>query len=123
MSLELTGKILTLLPPQSGNSQRGSWQKQDFIIETEDQYPKKICISVWGDKVNELQKFKQGENIKASINIESREFNGKWYTDVKAWRLEGQQSQDNNSMPSGVPLPGENDMPDFSEDPGDNLPF
>ncbi len=50
--MKLTAKISQLLPLQTGSGKNGEWKKQDFIVETGDAYPKKICISVWGDKIN-----------------------------------------------------------------------
>ena len=83
--MEINGKIIKLLPEQSGESANGAWRKQQYILETNDQYPKKICFMVWSDKIDELA-IKQGENLVVSIDIESREYNGRWYTDVKAWK-------------------------------------
>jgi hypothetical protein len=85
--MQLTAKILTLLPLQTGNGKNGDWKKQDFILETGDTYPKKICISVWGDKINS-QVLVVGNELKIDFDVESREYNGRWYTDVKAWRIE-----------------------------------
>ena len=88
MSLEISGKLVAKLQQQSGQGKNGTWIKQDFIIETQEQFPKKLCISLWGDKAKDLDNIAIGETLKAGINVESREFNGKWYTDVKAWRIE-----------------------------------
>ena len=84
--MEISGKIIELLPEKSGQSANGEWRKQEFILETEAQYPKKICFMVWGDKIDDF-KIQQGENLSVSIDIESREYNGRWYTDVKAWKV------------------------------------
>ena len=84
--MEINGKIVELLPEQSGQSANGTWRKQQYILETDDQYPKKICFMVWSDKIDELA-IKQEENLVVSVDIESREFNGRWYTDVKAWQV------------------------------------
>ena len=84
--MEITGKIINLLPLQTGTSKNGQWKKQDIIVETDGQYPKKVCISIWGDKINETH-LVIGNNIDIAFELESREFNGKWYTDVKAWKL------------------------------------
>jgi len=85
--MQLTAKLTQLLPVQTGSGKNGEWKKQDIIVETEGQFPKKICISIWGDKINESQ-LKIGNNLKIDFDIESREYNGKWYTDVKAWKIE-----------------------------------
>ena len=84
--MEISGKIIELLPEKSGESANGGWRKQEFILETEAQYPKKICFMVWGDKIDEF-KIQQGENLEVSIDLESREYNGRWYTDIKAWKV------------------------------------
>jgi hypothetical protein len=85
--MNIIGKVTDLLPLQTGISKNGQWRKQDIIIETSGQYPKKICISIWGDKINEKQ-LVIGNNLDISLELESREFNGKWYTDVKAWKID-----------------------------------
>jgi len=97
--LKVSGKILNILPMQSGTSHQGNgWKKQDVIIETDGDYPKKICVSFWNDKISDS--FSVGQPLTAHINIESREYNGKWYTDVKAWKYDGmvQQEQSDNSQ-------------------------
>ncbi len=121
--MEITGKIVQILEPLSGTSARGEWKRQDFIIETQDQYPKKVCLANWNNKVD-LEQMGVGSQVTASINIESREYNGRWYTDVKVWKMEfagqnqGQPLQNNaeNSMPPPPVAPsieesGDDDMP------------
>ncbi len=85
--MQLTGKLSQLLPPQTGQGKNGPWKKQDFIIETEGTYPKKVCVSVWGDKADD-KALQVGNSLKLEVDVESREYNGKWYTDVKAWKVE-----------------------------------
>jgi hypothetical protein len=85
--MQLTAKLIQVLPLQTGAGKNGQWKKQDIIVETEGQYPKKVCVSIWGDKINESQ-LKVGNLLNISFDVESREYNGRWYTDVKAWRVE-----------------------------------
>jgi hypothetical protein len=85
--MQLTAKLIQLLPLQTGTGKNGEWKKQDIIVETDGQYTKKICVSIWGDKINESH-LKIGNNLKIDFDMESREFNGKWYTDVKAWKID-----------------------------------
>ncbi len=117
--MEIKGKIVQKLNVESGLSKAGKeWRKQSIVIETEGEYPKKICFTLWGEKIDEL-KAKEGEMIAAKIDIESREYNGKWYTDVKAWQV---QLADGNSMKDEY-----NQEPDVSSfgdvDGSDDLPF
>ena len=76
--METTGTITNILPLQSGTGKSGNeWKRQDIIIQTEDNYPKTICVSLWGDMVS--KGLKQGDKAQFHFNLESREFNGKWY--------------------------------------------
>lgn len=91
--LNISGIVLNILPLQSGTSKAGNqWQKQDFILETGGQYPRKVCICLFGDNVAKFP-LQVGQSVTASVDIESREFNGRWYTDVRAWNVvyNGQQ--------------------------------
>jgi len=85
--MQLTAKLVQLLPLQTGAGKNGPWKKQDIIVETEGQYPKKVCVSIWGDKINESL-LQVGSQLSISFDVESREYNGRWYTDVKAWKIE-----------------------------------
>ena len=125
MALEITGKLLQKLHVQSGQSAKGAWSKQEFILETQENFPKKVCMSVWGtDKVAELGSFSDGETITVSFNLESRSYNERWYTDVRAWRIE------RVSAPPGVPpaqepppYTGAGYLGSASDSEVDDLPF
>ena len=91
--LNISGIVLNILPLQTGTSKAGNpWQKQDFILETQGQYPRKVCICLFGDNVTKFP-LAVGQSVTASVDIESREFNARWYTDVRAWNVvyNGQQ--------------------------------
>jgi len=125
MNLQVQGKLIQKLPTESGEGRNGRWEKKQFVIETDDQYPKKICMVLWGDKVSMLEKVTEGDILTVSINIESREFNSKWYTDVKAWRIE--KGSDEGSSPSAQSSPSAAAMPTEPPAdlglPDDDLPF
>lgn len=119
--MEITGKIIEILPAQTGQSARGEWKKQDFILETQEQYPKKVCIENWNDKVD-FNTFGQGAMVSVSINIESREYNGRWYTGVKAWKVAAAGAGGADAPGDFPPPPG--DIPPPSEEASaDDLPF
>ncbi len=107
--MELEGKIIQINPLQSGEGKNGSWKKQDYILETKSQYPKKVCITVWGDKIDQFA-LRENEDVKISIELESREYNTRWYTDVRAWKVEKNDTQQFNSNEPGI-LPPSNDPP------------
>ena len=87
MDLQIKGSIKNILEEQSGTGKNGKWRKRDFILETEGKYPKKVCITQWGDNIDKAN-VQKGEQVVAHIDIQSREYKGKWYTDVKAWKVE-----------------------------------
>jgi single-stranded DNA-binding protein len=125
-NIVLEGKLIKLLDLQQGVSTRGAWKKQEFILETEEQYPKKVCIACWGERVEDITKYSPGSKLKVSVNIESREWNNKWFTDIKAWRIE--TMQDGVASPAQAqesPTPDGGDITgiSFSDDEGDDLPF
>ncbi len=141
MAMELEGRIARKLNVQSGTSARGSWAKQEFIFEyQEGNFPSQVCMNVWGDeKVKDLEKYQVGDRVKVSFNLSSREYNGRWYTDVRAWRIEpaGAPSYEAAPAPYGAasyapaapaapapfqsaPLPSADDM---SSPIDDDLPF
>jgi len=88
MGLEITGKLFKVMPELTGEGKNGTWRKQDFVIETSDQYPKKIAFELWGDKLRMLDGCQEGEMLKVSFDLESREYQTKWFTGAKAWRVE-----------------------------------
>ncbi|MBN8702662.1 MAG: DUF3127 domain-containing protein [Bacteroidetes bacterium] len=117
--MELTAKLSQVLPLQTGTGKNGQWKKQDIIVETEGQYPKKVCISIWGDKINESQ-LQVGNKLNISFDVESREYNGKWYTDVKAWKIESAGGSNNTAGKNAPSF--EQELPPLPETE-DDLPF
>ena len=110
MALELTGKLIKVLAPQTGTGKNGNWVKQDFIIETIEQYPKKVAMSAWGDKAEDIKKYGLGDVLRVSINLESREYNERWYTEARAWRIEDEIAANKNrpEQASGQQAQGDN---------------
>jgi hypothetical protein len=125
MALEISGKVIQILSEQSGTGKNGQWSRQDFIIETEEQYPRKVCFSAWGEKVSLIKALKAGTSVKVSFNVESREFNGKWYTDLRLWKIELQDQTNSSSVtPSYTDTGLEPLSADDSEGTAENdLPF
>jgi hypothetical protein len=99
--MQLKAKLIQVLPLQTGASNNGTWKKQDIIVETYGQYPKKVLLSIWGDKVNP-EVLIIDKKMLIDIDIESREYNGKWYTDVKAWNIQLDESSVNSDQKSNL---------------------
>ena len=132
--MEIQGKVVRLGALTEGTSARGAWRKQELIIETIEQYPKQVCLVCWGDRVAEAQNFTPGQTIKAQISIESREFNGKWYTDVRPFRFDLDTPQQAQPMQQPMMQPQQFAAPSYEQntipvtdyfqtDNGDDLPF
>ncbi len=87
--MEITGKIIAVLPASSGTSARtgNPWMSQDYVIETHDQYPRKCCFRVFGqDKIQNFN-IQVGEEMTVSFDIDCHEYNGRWFNDIRAWQV------------------------------------
>jgi hypothetical protein len=91
--MEISGKIIAVLPMATGEGKNGQWRSQDYVLETGDQYPKKVCFNFFGDKIEQFP-LAIDDVVKVSFDIESREYNGRWYTTVRAWKAEKNASAD-----------------------------
>jgi len=118
--MELAGKIVQVLDIVTGEGKNGQWKKQDFILELPGQYQRKVCITLFGDKIEQFN-VQAGQEAKVEIDIESREYNGRWFTNVKAWKVETNSAEGSDSIPDY----------DFAQEspesqglePSDDLPF
>lgn len=88
--MQIEGKIIKVLPIQSGTSKNGNaWQKQEFLLETNEQYAKQIIFSLFGDKLTDnASKVVENNLVQVSFDIESREFNGRWFTNCNAFKVD-----------------------------------
>lgn len=124
--MEVIGKIIQVLPPQSGTSQAGNqWKKQEYVLETEDAYPRKIHFDFFGDRVDQFP-LTLNDRIRLNFDIESREYNGRWYTNIRGWKAE---KIDATQQPAAAPQPAAQPtapaaVPDFTQSSdSDDLPF
>ena len=109
--MEISGKIIAVLPIATGQGKNGTWRSQDYVLETADQYPKKVCFNLFGDKIDQYQ-IGIDETVNISFDVESRDYNGRWYTTVRAWKVDkvGEQvaaiinTQQNDEIGSGLPF-------------------
>jgi hypothetical protein len=129
--MELSAKLYKILPPESIETKTGNpLKKQLFVVETQDQYPKKICFEVINDRIN-FGNLAEGMMVKVFFDPESREWQGKWFTSLRAWRLEvsGTSRPDAGSYVPGeaqaaaIPSPSAGESFDSSVTESDDLPF
>ena len=126
--MEITGRIILALPEQSGVSKAGnSWKKKEYVLETLDTYPRKVHFDFFGEKADQFP-LSVGQTVKLSFDIESREYNGRWFTSIRGWKAEPADQQMpqqavnttvSNNMVGTVPPP-----PDITNTgASDDLPF
>ncbi len=122
--MEIKGKIIHVLPLQEGVSKAGNpWKKQEYVLETLEQYPRKVCFDLFGDKADQYRA-EIGDEVVLSFDIESREYNGRWFTSIRGWKLE-KTSDAPVSPVTAAPMNTVNDLPPFpmATDTNDDLPF
>lgn len=114
------------MPVTRGTSARGEWQRQDVVFDYADgSFSRKICVTFF-NRPDDVARLREGAAYHVSVNIESREYNGRWYTDIRAWRLQNKQTE----APAPAPVP---EMPPIGAEPSyaapaasaevDDLPF
>lgn len=124
-AIYIEGKIIAILPETKGVNAKGEWISQDFVLKTEENYPKNICFSVFGASKIKEANIRIGDVVSVGVNLESREFNGRWYTSIKAWSVKKKseaRQQQSTPTPPPSPKPKQN-YASTSQDDTDALPF
>lgn len=102
--MDITGKIIAVLEPRSGVAKASGnpWKIQEYVLETiGEQYPKKMMFSIFGEDKIQQAAINIGDEVVVSFDINAREFNGRWYNDIRAWRV----SHDVNGAATAAPQP------------------
>ena len=104
--MEVVGKIIQVLPAQEGVGRNGNpWKVQPYVLETLDQYPRKVHFEVFGEERIKQNPCEIDQLVTVSFDIESREFNGRWYTSIRAWRIQqGDTTQVAAAAPAAAPV-------------------
>ncbi len=122
--MEFEGKVIQILPATSGTSARGPWQRQNVLFEMTQEFSRKLCVTFL-NKPDDVAKLRVGGLYQVSVNVESREYNGRWYTDVREWRIQSKEQQPAAAapMPDLPPLGAEEPAAAASPAEVDDLPF
>ncbi len=121
MALSVKGRVNQILKPETGVSKAGKeWSKQEFVIETEEQFPRKVCFTLFGDKTSLMNGISAGEEVEVAFNLESREYNGKWFHNINAWKIDKVSA---NQSPDGPPEYNMTDIPPEPDEDAGDLPF
>ena len=97
--MEFEGVVYKIMPPVKGTSARGEWQRQEVIFDLPSEFSRKVCV-IFFNKESEVARLREGATYTVSFNLESREYNGRWYTDVRAWRVQSKDEQQAAAAPS-----------------------
>lgn len=111
--MEIKGTIISDLGQVSGQGKNGEWLKREYVIETQGNYPKKVCFEMWNDSIQDLP---IGSIVTAHIDVESREYNERWYTNIKAWKVDVNGSQSTQPQQEAPSI-------DIEPEEDDDLPF
>ena len=128
--MEIIGKLMQILPKQSGESARGTWVRGGFVIETQEQYPKMVAFTMFGeDKAAMIESIPVGTQINVHFSPESREFQGRWYTDLRCFRVDtfvpaqpAPGFQQPVAQPTAAPQQPAQSAPDFATAPQQQAP-
>ena len=104
--MEIKGRILAVLEEKSGTSQRtgNNWRCGQYVLETIEQYPKKILFEVFGEEKIHSMNIHIGEELTVFFDVDAREYNGKWYNQIRAWKVERQIEKVYQNAQSPVPM-------------------
>ena len=91
--MEITGKLTVVLDAEQGESAKGGWIKRSIVLQQSGEYGKPVCIMFWGDKCDQIDTMKLGDTLTVAVNVESREYNGRYFTDIKAWKVTSSESE------------------------------
>ena len=87
--MEITGKLITILQETRGESQRGPWVRGGFVIETDGDYPRKVAFTTFGeDRLAMVKSLALNSPVVVNFNPESREYEGRWFTDLRCTRVQ-----------------------------------
>lgn len=130
--MEIQGKVIAVLPERSGVSARGEWKSQTYVIETQEQYPKKMAFDVFGaDRIANFG-IQLGEVINVSFDIDAHEYQGRYFNQIRAWNVTkvSQQAMTSSANAAGVANPtNQQNLFPPAQQPGapagqaDDLPF
>ena len=133
--MELQGRVIAVMEPREGTSARGPWKSQQYVIETHDQYARKMVFDIFGAERIDQFAIKAGEEILVSFDVDAHEYNGRWFNNIRAWyiqRVDAAAAQAGNMPPAAAPIAPQSQPaagsqapfpPAASDSAADDLPF
>ena len=121
--MEISGKIIAILQPKGGVSKAGNeWKMQEYVIETHEQYPKKMCFEVFGAEKIEQFKIQIGEELTVSFDVDARQWQVRWFNSIRAWNVNRSMEPQLTTQPTTVANSNNDDL-QFGDFLADDPPF
>ena len=122
--MEVRGKVIVVQPPQTGEGRNGVWKKQEYVVEYDQnsQYPRRMMFNLWGEKIDQFN-IQEGQMIRVEFDIDCREYSGRWYNDIRAWKVEIDNESPVDSGSGGFVSATPTTQPLQPDDENSDLPF
>ena len=121
--MEISGKIIAILQPKGGVSKAGNeWKMQEYVIETHEQYPKKMCFEVFGAEKIEQFKIQIGEELTVSFDVDARQWQDRWFNSIRAWNVNRSMEPQLTTQPTSLANSNNDDL-QFGDFLADDPPF
>lgn len=118
--MNFTGKVIAILEPKSGTSKStgNAWMNQEFVVESNEMYPKKMCFSVFGeDKIKQFN-IQMGAELDVHFDIDANEWQGRWFNSIRAWKVDHL-----GGAPTTAPTAPKKSIPAYTPEEKEDLPF
>ena len=121
--MEISGKIIAILQPKGGVSKAGNeWKMQEYVIETHEQYPKKMCFEVFGAAKIDQSKIQIGEQLTVSFDVDARQWQDRWFNSIRAWNVNRSMEPQLTTQPTSLANSNNDDL-QFGDFLADDPPF
>ena len=121
--MEISGKIIAILQPKGGVSKAGNeWKMQEYVIETHEQYPKKMCFEVFGAEKIEQFKIQIGKELTVSFDVDARQWQDRWFNSIRAWNVNRSMEPQLTTQPTSLANSNNDDL-QFGDFLADDPPF
>lgn len=112
MQNSIKGTLLKVLEVETGETKTGkAWSKRGFVVKTEDKFPKEVCFTLFGEKTTLIDSHQSGNMVEVHFNISSREYNGKYYHNIDAWKIDASEGNAESLPDNGYQTAKKDDLP------------
>jgi len=121
--MKIEGIVKTVLPVRAGTTQKGEWASMDFVLETQERYPQVVVINIFGKDKIDAYALKSGDMVSVDFEFRAREYNGRWYNEIRAWAVNHLGQETAQPVAQGAAFATPPEAPQTPDTTDDNLPF